>query len=203
MHRSSVVGNLYAPPRAELPEKAVSGWRAVELALDMRASNVPTPRGADCVSIGGFNLPFVSLLDDEHCQAEMAAVTISQRDFLPLGPSAENGDGNFRPDLIENWGDCCHWREWHYKEVKIVEALDRGICEAFVKLVRHVLKQERLSLYVKSSGAWSAVSLSEKDQRPMRAITSFSTRSRVFAAKTNLRPHRADPDGPMSCRTVV
>ena len=166
------------------PAKAVSGWRAVELALDMRASNIPTPREANRVSIGSFNLPFVSLLDDEHCKAEMAAVTISQRDFLPLGPSADIGDGDSRPDAVENRGDHCHWREWCHKELKIVDALDRGICGTFAKLVRQVLKRERLSLYVERSGPWSALSLSEKDERPMRAIPSLSTRSRVLTPKT-------------------
>lgn len=101
-------------------EKTVSGWRAVELAMDMRATNVPTPREAHAVSIGGFDFPFVSLLDDEHCHAEMATVTISQRDFLPATPRSENEDGE----------------------------------------------------------------LSEKDQRPMRAITSFSARSTAIAAQT-------------------
>src|SRR5271166_6420177 len=86
--------------------KAVSGWRAVELALDMRALNIPTPRGADGVGIGGFIFPFVSLLDDEHCKAEMDAVTISRREFLPTAPDGESGDENFRADLIESWGEC-------------------------------------------------------------------------------------------------
>ena len=58
-------------PGPNCPLKAVSGWRAVELALNIRESNVPTPRGADCVEIGGLIFPFVSLLDDEHCRAEV------------------------------------------------------------------------------------------------------------------------------------
>jgi hypothetical protein len=166
------------------PTKGVSGWRAVELALDMRESNAPTPRGADSVGVGGFSFPFVSLLDDEHCHAEMAAVTISQRDFLPTPPRAESGDGNFRPDLIESWGDCRHWREWWYKEAKIVEALDRGIYGALVKVVHHVLNHERVPLYVNGSAGSCAVNLSEKDKRPLRSIPSLSIQSRVLTAKS-------------------
>lgn len=148
VYRAPWWGVYVHPQGPDCPAKAVSGWRAAELALDMRESNVPTPREACRVNIGGFTLPFVSLLDNEHCNVETAAVTISQRDFLPINPSAEAADEGFLPDLIGNWGDHRHWREWWYKELKIVEALDQGIYGAFVRLVREVLNQERAFLYV-------------------------------------------------------
>ncbi len=68
-----------------------------------------------------------------------------------------------------------------------METLDRGICCALVKVARHVLKHERLSLYANDGANRCAVSLSEKDQRPMRAMTSFSALSRVFTAQTKSR----------------
>jgi hypothetical protein len=80
-------------------EKTVSGWTAVELAIDMRATNVPTPREANAVSIGGVGFRFVSLVDDDHCHAEMNTLTISQRDFLPAALHSENADAELRPDL--------------------------------------------------------------------------------------------------------
>jgi hypothetical protein len=176
-------------------EKAVSGWRAVELAMDMRATNVPTPREANTVSIGGFDFPFVSLLDDGHCHAEMDAVTVSQRDFLPAARHSENADAEFRPDLIESWGDSRRWGEWWDREAKIAEALDRGICGALVTIARHVLKHERRALYAKDSARWSAVSLCEKDQRPMRAMASLSARSRVLTAQNKSRIPRRRSSG--------
>ena len=174
------------------PEKAVSGWRAVELAMDMRATNVPTPREANLVSVGHFDFPFVSLLDDEHCHAEMATVTISQREFLPAAQRPENGDENL-PDLIENWGDCRRWREWRYMEAKMVEAIDRRICGALAKIARHVLKHERLTLYANSRAERSPVNLSEKDLRPKRTLASFSAHSGTPTAQTKskARPGRS------------
>jgi len=190
---------IYAHPQGpDCPAKAVSGWRAAELALDMRESNTPTPREAYRVSIGGFTFPFVSLLDDEHCNAEMAAVTISQRDFLPIDPCAVADEG-FRPDLIGSWGDHRDRREWWYKELKIVEALDQGMSGAFVRLVRDLLRQERLFLYVERSGPLTAVSLSEKDERPMRTTVSppgssgqalRESKSRVYQRKSRQRNRR-------------
>jgi hypothetical protein len=169
------------------PEKSVPGWRAVELAMDMCATNVPTPREANAVSIGGFDFHFVSLLDDEHCHAEMDAVTISQRDFLPAPTHAVSRDGSVRAELLEGWTDCRHRREWWYREAKIVEALDLGIYGALAKIARHVLKHERLALYTNGSGRWYAVSRSEEDQRPMCAMDSFSARSRILTAQNKSR----------------
>ena len=181
--------------------KAVSGWRAVERAIDMRESNAPTPRGADCVSIGGLILPFVSLLDDEHCKVEMDAVTISQREFLPTASGAESEDENFNPDLIERWGDCRHWREWRHKEAKIVEALDLGMCGALVTVARHVLRHERAPLYVNATAASCAVTLSERDARGIRAMPSLSVRSLLLTAKSKATAPQGRsrrPDGGLS-----
>ncbi len=187
VYRSSSWGIYTHLQGPSCPGKGVSGWRAVELALDMRATNVPTPRGSAPVTICGLDFPFVSLLDDEHCESEMAAVTISQRDFLPAAQRSENEDGNLRADLVENRGDCRRWGEWWYRETKIMEALDRGICGALVNVARYVLGRERLALYGNSSARWCAVSLSEKDQRPMRTMTSFSAPSKVLTAPTKSR----------------
>ena len=91
-------------PGPDCRAKAVSGWRAVEFALDMRKSNVPTPREAHPTSINGFTLPCVSLLDDQHCSAEMAAVTVSRKEFLPSESSLYAGDkdgDDFLTDVVE------------------------------------------------------------------------------------------------------
>lgn len=170
---------------AALSNAAMKGSKCTGARL---GASIRTLKGrAALVTICGLDFPFVSLLDDEHCESEMAAVTLSQRDFLPAAPRYENEDGNSRPDLVESWGDSRRWGEWWYKEAKIVEALDRGICSALGKVARHVLKHERLSLYANHGANRCAVSLSEKDQRPMRAMTSFSARSRVFTAQTKSR----------------
>jgi hypothetical protein len=152
--------------------------------MEMRATSVPTPREANAVRIGSVDFPFVSLLDDEHCHAEMAAVTISQRDFLPATLFAESGDENLEPDLNDNWGDTHRGREWWYREAKIVEAIDQGICGALVSVARHVLKHERRDLYGDGNPVSHTVTLSEKDQRPTRAMTFFFASSKVSASRT-------------------
>ena len=190
VYRAPWWGVYVHPQGPDCPAKAVSGWRAAELALDMRESNVPTPREACRVNIGGFTLPFVSLLDNEHCNVETAAVTISQKDFLPINPSADVADEGFLPDLIGNWGDHCHWREWWYKELKIVEALDQGIYGAFVRLVRDVLNQERAFLYVNRSGPWTTTRLSERDERPKRTTVSPPASSSLPRRKSKSSVHQ-------------
>src|ERR1022692_4010603 len=95
-------------PGRGCPAKAVSGWRAVELALDSRELNIPTPREAFPVTISGFTLPFVSLLDNEHCTAEMEVVTIWRKEFLPSKLSLSEGDNDnhkLLSNLVENQGD--------------------------------------------------------------------------------------------------
>ena len=166
------------------PEKTVSGWRAVELAMDMRATNVPTPREAHAVSIGGFDFPFVSLLDDEHCHAEMDTVTISQRDFLPATPHSENEDGDVRPDLIESWGDCRRLGRMVVQGREDRGGARPGHMWSIGKDSAPCAQPRTPPLYANGSARWCAVSLSEKDQRPMRAITSFSARSTAIAAQT-------------------
>jgi len=151
--------------------------------MDMRGTNVPTPREANGVVIGGFDFPFVSLLDDEHCHAEMAAVTISQRDFLPAVLFSENGDEILEPDLKDDWDHTHHWRNWCYREERVVEALDRGVYGALVSVARRVLRDERRDLYNHRNPWAHTVTLSEKDQRPTRAMISFSATSRVRASR--------------------
>lgn len=179
----------------DCPAKAVSGWRAVELALDMSATNAATPREANPVAIGGFDFPFVSLLDDEHCNVEMDAVTISQNDFLPTAFLTESENGNLRPDLIESRGDPRQWRAWRHREAKIVEVLDQGVCGALVNVVRHVLNRERERLYVIGSAIRCAVTLSEKDERSIYAVASLPIPSAVLTAQTKPRGSRARSRG--------
>lgn len=156
---------------SDCPAKAVSGWRAVELALDMRESNVPTPRDACAVSVNGFTLPFVSLLDDEHCKAELAAVTVSPKEFLPTEStfSEGNSDGdNLRLSVVEKRGGQQDWGLWQDWEVGVVAAA--AVRGRLAEITRDVLRQERASLHVKRGDSWSGVTLSEKDERPMRTI---------------------------------
>jgi hypothetical protein len=165
---------IYTHPQGpDCPAKAVSGWRAVELALDMRESNIPTPREAYPVGICGFTLPLVSLLDNERCKAEMAAVSIWRKEFLPSALSLSEGDNDHHKllsNLVENRGDQPDWGLWQCWEVGIVAvAVVRG---RLAEITRDVLRQERASLYVERGGRWSAVSLSEKDERPMRTTVS-------------------------------
>ena len=186
----------------DCPAKAVSGWRAVDLALDMRESNVPTPRDADRVDIGGFIFPFVSLLDDEHCNSEMAAVTIWRKEFLPSELSLserENDDHKLLSNLVENRGDRRDWGLWQCWEVGIVAVASlRG---RLAEITRDVLRQERASLYVKCSGSCSVVALSEKDELTMRTAVSVAgssilpgqtSKSRAQQRKSR-RPKRPPP----------
>jgi hypothetical protein len=179
----------------DCPAKAVSGWRAVELARDMSAKNAPTPREADAIVIGGFSFPFVSLLDDEHCEVEMGAVTISQHDFLPTAFLTESENGNPPPDLIESWSDSRQWREWRHREATIVEVLDQGVFGALVNVARHVLKSERERLYVKGSAIRCTVTLSEKDERPIYAVASSPTQAGVPTAQVKSRGSEARSRG--------
>lgn len=163
---------IYAHPQgSDCPAKAVSGWRAVELALDMRESNIPTPRDAYPVSISGITLPFASLLDNEHCRSEMAAVTLSSQEFLPSEstPFDGNSDGdNLRSSVFEKRSGQEDWGSWQYLEVSIAAvAAVRG---RLAEITRDILRQERASLLVKRSDSWSVVTLSEKDERPRRRI---------------------------------
>lgn len=119
---------------------------------------------------------------------------------MPTNSRADVTDDNSRHDFIETWGDCRAWIDWQYKERKIVEALDRGAVAAFVNMTRDVLWQERASLYVKRSGLWSAVSLSEKDERPMRTKVSMpgppilpSPRSKSRTQQPKSRRRNAPP----------
>ena len=155
-------------PGPDCPAKAASGWRAVELALDMRESNIPTPREAFPVTISGFTLPFVSLLDNEHCTAEMKVVTIWRKEFLPSESSLSEGDNDnhkLLSNLVENQGDRRDWGLWQNWAVPIVAVAN--LRSRLAEITRDVLQQERASLYVERCGRWSAVSLSEKDERPI------------------------------------
>ena len=152
--------------------KAVSGWRAVELALDSRELNVPTAREAYPVIISGFTLPFVSLLDNEHCTAEMAAVTISRKEFLPSQSSFSEGnddDDDFLANVLERGGQR-DWGSWQSWELGIVAvAVVRG---RLAEITRDVLRQEQAPLHVKRSGPWSIVTLSEQDERLAHSVAS-------------------------------
>lgn len=163
---------IYAHPQGSgCPAKAVSGWRAVELALDMRESNIPTPREAYPVSISGFTLPFVSLLDNEHFRSEMAAVTLSSKEFLPSEStlSEGNNDGdNLRTNVVEKRGGQQDWGPWQHWEVGI--AAVATVSSRLAEITRNVLREERSSLQVKHTDSWLVVTLSEKDERPMRTI---------------------------------
>ena len=193
-------------PGPDCPAKAVSGWRAVELALDMRESNNPTPREAYPVTISGFTLPFVSLLDNEHCTAEMAAATISRKEFLPSESSlceGNNDDDDFLLNLGKR-GDQRDWGLWQYWEVGIVAvAVVRG---RLAEITRYVLRQERASLYVKRGGPWSVVTLAEKYEKPARTMASLAARgpsgqpspqSTSRAQQRKSRRHKP-PRGPLS-----
>ena len=165
-------------PGPDCPAKAVSGWRAVELASDMRKSNIPTPREAYPVTISGFTLPFVSLLDNEHCTAEMAAVTISRKEFLPSESGFSEGnddDDDFLSNVLERGGQR-DWGSWQSWELGIVAvAVVRG---RLAEITRDVLRQEQASLHVKRSGPWTVVTLSEKDERPTPTMASLAARGR-------------------------
>ena len=165
---------IYSHPEGpDCPPKAVAGWRAVELALQMQESNVPTPRQAQPVAINGVVLPVVSLLDDTHCDVEKAAVTISQKDFLPTSLDSEVPEGDSRHDAAVSCGDQRRWDMWRNTELKIVEALDRGVVRALVIITLGVVRRERAYLYVKRSEPQSAICFSERDERPMRAMASL------------------------------
>jgi hypothetical protein len=188
-------------PGPGCPAKAVSGWRAVELALDMRESNIPTPREAFPVTISGFTLPFVSLLDNEHCTAEMEVVTIWRKEFLPSKLSLSEGDNDnhkLLSNLVENQGDRRDWGLWQDWAVPIVAVA--SLRSRLAEITRDVLQQERASLYVERSGWWSAVSLSEKDERPiLKAISppgSSSLPGRTSKSRAQQRKSRRTKQPP-------
>jgi hypothetical protein len=171
VYRAPQWGIYVHPEGPNCPAKAVSGWRAAELALDMRETNIPTPREAYHIRIGGFILPFVSLLDNEHCNAEMAAVTISRKEFLPSESTFLEGNSNdddFLFNVVEKRSGPRDSEMWQYWEVGLVA---RG---RLAEITRDVLREERMSLHVKRNDSWSGVTLSEKDQRPMRTISYLS-----------------------------
>ena len=75
------------PETPECPPASVSGWEAIRRAIEMRTPDNPTKaeieapgkrkgREAQPVTLWGFVFPFVSLLDNELCDAEKRAVTI-------------------------------------------------------------------------------------------------------------------------------
>jgi hypothetical protein len=177
------------------PAKAVSGWRAVELALDMRESNIPTPREAYPVSISGILLPFVSLLDTAHCIAEMAAVTISLKEFLPSESNlsvSNNDDHELRSTLggslyeRRDWG---LWQSWEVATVAVASWRSR-----LAEITRDVMQQERASLYSKRGGPWSTFDLSERDDRPMMPATrSLTVSSHPPARKSSFRAQQRKP----------
>jgi len=188
-------------PGLDCPAKAVSGWRAVELALDMRESNIPTPREAYPVNINGFTLPFVSLLDNEHCTAEMKVVTIWREEFLPFESSLSEGDSDKHTplsNLVENQGDRRDWGLWQNWAVPIVAVAT--LRSRLAEITRDVLQQERASLYVERSDRWSAVSLSEKDDRPiLKAVPppgSSSLPGRTSKSRAQQRKSRGTKHSP-------
>jgi hypothetical protein len=140
------------------PAKAVSGWRAVELASDMRESNIPTPREACPVSISGLELPFVCLLDNEHIWAELAPLTISQ----PKGEwlqsdridvrTTDRWEGDSREDL-----GCTEYEQgarrtgnrYNYLENAYIRALDDGQLGKHAGRIHEIVHRERSSLNAK------------------------------------------------------
>jgi hypothetical protein len=103
------------------PPKAVSGWDAVRRAIDMRGPDAPT--GAKMEALGkrkgleaqpatlwGSVFPFVSLLDREHCNVEMLAVTIGCREILnsdrsPAHLRSDGRESDKTDDVGENEDD--------------------------------------------------------------------------------------------------
>ena len=142
--------------------------------MDSRELNIPTAREAYPVIISGFTLPFVSLLDNEHCTAEMAAVTISRKEFLPSESGFSEGnddDDDFLSNVVERGGQR-DWGSWQSWELGIAAvAVVRG---RLAEITRDVLRQEQASLHVKRSGPWSIVTLSEQDERPARTVASLA-----------------------------
>jgi len=150
---------IYVHPKGpDCPAKAVSGWRAAELALDMRESNVPTPREACPVSIGGFGLPFVCWLDNEHIWTELALLTISQPkgEWLQSDRIAVRTTDGREADSEDDLG-CAEYEHdarragnrYNYLENAYIRALDDGQLGEHADRVREIAHRERSSLYVK------------------------------------------------------
>jgi hypothetical protein len=140
----------------------------------MRESNIPTPRAAPPISINAFTFPGVSLLDDEHCNAEMAAVTISRKEFLPPEPSfyGDKDRDDYLAEFFEKRDDKPDWGHWQTWQVGILAVA--AMRSKLAVITRDVLLHERMSLHVKCSDSCSVVTLSEKDERPLRRITELA-----------------------------
>jgi hypothetical protein len=164
------------PPGPECPAKAVSGWRAVELALDMRESNIPTPRQAYPVSVGGFCLPFVSLLDKEHIKVELEVVTISpptgeelRSDRITVrttdGRQADPEDHHSYREHEYNVRQAGN--KYDYVENSYIRALDEGRLSEHAKRSHETVYQERTRSYVKPG---------HRSHRPAKANSESSWR---------------------------
>jgi hypothetical protein len=130
----------------------------------MRESNIPTPRQAYPIGVGGFCLPFVSLLDDEHIRVELAVVTISP----PKGEELRSDRITVRttagwqsdPEDDRSYGQHEYnirraGNKYDYVENSYIRAVDEGRLGDHAKLVREIVYQERKSSYVKAGADYA------------------------------------------------
>lgn len=125
------------------PPGAVSGWLAVRRAIEMRGPDNPTGaaieapgkrkgREGQAIILRGCVFPFVSLLDNEHCEVEKMAVTISRHEILESDrTSIRSASDGREPDKEDDVGRYkysvtkpAHRQD--YIEDAYIQALDAG-----------------------------------------------------------------------------